>query len=262
MLQLSVVILLLLPVWFLLLLHWGEWWCAINCDSCLGVVHSCSGGVEACGRIKWWLKGCWCYASSSHIYSAMPISTRHHVLNVSAGALVLRWRYSNVDTHAIWALSCCVCFMQVAVSQIAWSKVVAGAEQLGQGKVVITNRLHASIMSNLIGRPTIYMDTKQKKVSGKCLDFQVVWMSGGGQCLQRGAGASSIIMCLGLLGSYLSVARCYSIARLVNMSPPPNRCNAAGALCPGNRRLSLSLCHSLSAALSFNWVGTKATSSV
>jgi exopolysaccharide biosynthesis predicted pyruvyltransferase EpsI len=47
--------------------------------------------------------------------------------------------------------------------------VVAGAEQVAQGKVVITNRLHAVIMANMVGRPTIYIDTKQKKITGEWL---------------------------------------------------------------------------------------------
>eukprot|EP00775_Hariotina_reticulata_P003296 gene3296-3572_t len=53
----------------------------------------------------------------------------------------------------------------VAMSEVAMSRVVAGAEQIAKGHVVITNSLHATIMANFVGRPLIWIDTKQKKVN-------------------------------------------------------------------------------------------------
>eukprot|EP00775_Hariotina_reticulata_P009646 gene9646-9806_t len=55
---------------------------------------------------------------------------------------------------------------KVAITQISLSRVAAGAEQISKGRVVITNRLHAAIMANFVGRPLIWIDTKQKKVNG------------------------------------------------------------------------------------------------
>jgi exopolysaccharide biosynthesis predicted pyruvyltransferase EpsI len=57
--------------------------------------------------------------------------------------------------------------MQVAITQIAFSRVAGGAEQISKGRVIITNRLHATIMANFVGRPVIWIDTKQKKVNGE-----------------------------------------------------------------------------------------------
>jgi exopolysaccharide biosynthesis predicted pyruvyltransferase EpsI len=37
------------------------------------------------------------------------------------------------------------------------------------GKVVVTNRLHAAVMANLVGRPLIWIDTQHKKISGELL---------------------------------------------------------------------------------------------
>lgn len=58
--------------------------------------------------------------------------------------------------------------MQVALTQLADSRLHAAVKVLSLGKVVITNRLHAAIIANLLGRPLIWIDTKLKKVSSKC----------------------------------------------------------------------------------------------
>jgi polysaccharide pyruvyl transferase WcaK-like protein len=65
------------------------------------------------------------------------------------------------------ALRAAASFSQVGFSDLAQSRLTAALEQVSSGKVVITNRLHGSILANLIGRPVIWIDTKGKKVSGK-----------------------------------------------------------------------------------------------
>lgn len=49
----------------------------------------------------------------------------------------------------------------------------AAIRQISRGRVLVTNRLHASIIANLIGRPLFWFDTKQKKLERtRTLAFQ------------------------------------------------------------------------------------------
>jgi exopolysaccharide biosynthesis predicted pyruvyltransferase EpsI len=57
--------------------------------------------------------------------------------------------------------------LQVASVQLAESRLQGAVDVISLGKVVVTNRLHAAIMANLVGRPLIWIDTAQKKTSGK-----------------------------------------------------------------------------------------------
>lgn len=57
--------------------------------------------------------------------------------------------------------------MQVALTQFAESRLQGAIEVVSLGKVVVTNRLHVAIMANLLGRPLIWIDTQQKKLSSK-----------------------------------------------------------------------------------------------
>ena len=47
---------------------------------------------------------------------------------------------------------------------------------LGEGRVVITDRLHAHILSLLLGIPNVILDNSY----GKLHDFYHTWTSGGG----------------------------------------------------------------------------------
>jgi len=40
-----------------------------------------------------------------------------------------------------------------------------GAEMICKARVVVTDRLHASIMANLVGRPVVYIDNSYNKIS-------------------------------------------------------------------------------------------------
>lgn len=55
--------------------------------------------------------------------------------------------------------------------QRAWAKATAGFELLASGRFVITDRLHAHIMSTVIGLPHVLMDSKL----GKNLNFHDTW---------------------------------------------------------------------------------------
>lgn len=57
--------------------------------------------------------------------------------------------------------------LQVALVQVAESRLQGAIDVISRGKVVVTNRLHAAIMANLIGRPLIWIDTQQHKLSGE-----------------------------------------------------------------------------------------------
>lgn len=48
---------------------------------------------------------------------------------------------------------------------MAQYKTAMGNSLLSRGRVVITDRLHASIMSTLLDRPVVYLDTMYRKIS-------------------------------------------------------------------------------------------------
>lgn len=50
---------------------------------------------------------------------------------------------------------------------LAESRLQGAMDVISQGKVIVTNRLHAAVMANLLGRPLIWIDTEQKKLSGE-----------------------------------------------------------------------------------------------
>lgn len=56
---------------------------------------------------------------------------------------------------------------QIAMTQVAESRLQDAVDVISLGKIVVTNRLHAAIMANLVGRPLIWIDTEQKKLSGE-----------------------------------------------------------------------------------------------
>lgn len=58
--------------------------------------------------------------------------------------------------------------MQVLLTQLAESRFQGAVAAVSQGKVVVTNCLHAATMANLLGRPLIWIDTPQKQLSGAC----------------------------------------------------------------------------------------------
>lgn len=51
-----------------------------------------------------------------------------------------------------------------AVTVFSEVRLAAAMEMLSQGKIVITNRLHGSIVSTLMGKHLFYVDTKEKKL--------------------------------------------------------------------------------------------------
>jgi hypothetical protein len=53
------------------------------------------------------------------------------------------------------------------LGQLAESRLQAAVDIISRGKVVVTNRLHAAVVANLVGRPLIWIDTAQKKISGE-----------------------------------------------------------------------------------------------
>jgi exopolysaccharide biosynthesis predicted pyruvyltransferase EpsI len=57
--------------------------------------------------------------------------------------------------------------LQVALVQLAESRLQGAIDVISLGKVVVTNRLHAAVMANLVGRPLVWIDTQHKKLSGK-----------------------------------------------------------------------------------------------
>jgi exopolysaccharide biosynthesis predicted pyruvyltransferase EpsI len=52
---------------------------------------------------------------------------------------------------------------------VAESRLQGAVDVISLGKVVVTNRLHAAVMANLVGRPLIWIDTQHKKISGELL---------------------------------------------------------------------------------------------
>jgi len=75
--------------------------------------------------------------------------------------------------------------LQVALTQVAESRLQGAIDVISTGKVVVTNRLHAAIVANLVGRPLIWIDTEQKKISGEWL----MPLYGGYQMKQPGSGS-------------------------------------------------------------------------
>lgn len=60
-----------------------------------------------------------------------------------------------------------VLLLQVALTQFAESRLQAAVEAISYGKLVVTNRVHGAVAANLVGRPVIWIDTIQKKISGE-----------------------------------------------------------------------------------------------
>lgn len=98
------------------------------------------------------------------------------MLNISIESMAIAMcLHLDLHKHIQWplvlilAVLCSVVYIhtQVAPIQLANSRVQAGVKLLAKGRVIITDRLHASILANLIGRPLIWIDTKQKKLSGE-----------------------------------------------------------------------------------------------
>jgi exopolysaccharide biosynthesis predicted pyruvyltransferase EpsI len=64
--------------------------------------------------------------------------------------------------------------LQVALVQVAESRLQGAIDIISLGKVVVTNRLHAAIVANLLGRPLVWIDTRHKKLSG---EWPLCWRS-------------------------------------------------------------------------------------
>eukprot|EP00210_Caulerpa_lentillifera_P002010 g1927.t1 len=64
------------------------------------------------------------------------------------------WGYTNMESG----------FSSDAPTVVSEVRLNAAIRQISRGRVVVTNRLHGSIVANLIGRPLFWFDTKQKKL--------------------------------------------------------------------------------------------------
>jgi pyruvyl transferase EpsO len=61
--------------------------------------------------------------------------------------------------------------MQWTWNRLAWERVLRGCALLSRGKVVVTDRLHAHILSTLLGIPNIILDNNYGKLSS----FRDAW---------------------------------------------------------------------------------------
>lgn len=56
---------------------------------------------------------------------------------------------------------------QVVLTHFSESRLQGAIEVVSLGKVVVTNRLHVAITANLVGRPLIWIDTLEGKLTGE-----------------------------------------------------------------------------------------------
>lgn len=92
----------------------------------------------------------------------------------------LRDRFARASKRD-WSSSALFQFAMLQVwDRLAWQRTNRGCELLSRGRIVVTDRLHAHILSTLLGIPNIVLDNSYGKLSG----FIAAWTANDPLCHQ------------------------------------------------------------------------------